>query len=185
MVQKKLIKNMWIKERWKRAGEYRDYYNKEHNTNLSKKEFFKNDNPLINSISKIKLSYEIKKNTINDSKQSKENYSFFAPQETYTIYAVKNPETLNSIETKVSDSIKSLFKGEQINYIEKKLEIRTQEINFRGSEEEKLKYNEIDINLIRNKDYYIKNNERLKLNLKKKVSGKTKFNQDYDLHIWG
>lgn len=166
-------RSQWTKNRWKVAGEQQVLYNEKFKSNISKKEFYKTDNPLTQQVVKYKVTFEMK--------NKETGYKFFIPQGSYTIYALKGVENIDKIKHTTKGAILDKFIGGQQIYIDKKLDVKVEEHKIRGLEEEPLKYDEVDYELLKFKNSYTLDRPKLEINKISKSKNKSIF--DYDLDI--
>lgn len=133
-------KSEWMKERWRRARTYKDWYiNTSGGEDISVKEFLKNDNPITKSIREVKLTYKMKYEKSN-------SYEFYIPQDTIRIYVLGEVNNIEGLNDYVKDAIAKKFKGGAYLWVRNHLDIEMNEL--RGIEYEDLDYNKINIDKI-------------------------------------
>ena len=159
----------WISQRWSTARQQQDLYNSRFGTDLSAKEFFKNENPLLRSLVKYKVTIEM--NYLG------EDYRFFLPQETYTIYSFESPESQRVIEENTKQAVSQIFKGKSIDWVYNRLDVTT-----RGMERSKIDYNEVNTIKLKSNTAYTEDMPKVEVS-KKKGQGKAQVNS-YNLDLW-
>ena len=161
-------RNSWIQERWATAREKQKFYNNNFNENRSVKEFFRNDNPLKDRVTKLDVTFQMQ--------ITGEGYEFFIPQETFSVYSFESPETRNSIEENTKQAISNIFRGRGQNIVYSKTDVVV-----RGVEKSQIAYNEVDYNRLKNSKSYYDNIPEVNV-VKKKGSSQNK--NQYKLDIW-
>lgn len=166
-------RSQWAKNRWKIAREQQSLYNEKYKSNTSSREFFKTKNVLTNNIVKYIVTYKM------DNKAK--DYEFFFPQGSYTIYSLKGLENENQLETNTKNSILSKFIGGQKKFIDDNVIVEVKEHTIRGVEEQPIKYDEVDYELLKFKNTYTNDNPKLEIVKTNKEGNKSIF--DYDLDV--
>jgi len=166
-------KSSWTKNRWRVAGEQQAFYKEKFGGDVSKREFFKTDNVLTRQIIKYKVTFEM---TNTETK-----YEFFIPQGSYTIYALKDIENENQIETSTRNAIIDKFEGGSRKYVSDRVKVTIDEKTIRGIEDEPLKYGEVDYELLKFKNSYTESTP--KMDLKKVKKQRTLFDGSYNLDL--
>ena len=166
----------WVKNRWKTARESQAYYNKENNSNLGVKEFFKKTNPLLSTFVKYEVSFAMS--------ITGEDYEFKIPQRVFNVYAKPSLETANKLKENTIASISKGFKGNGAGVVYNALlnDRDTYAKEVRGLEESKLTFEDlqnINLDTIKSESVYVESTPSYKVeNSKHNTSLK------YDLNLW-
>lgn len=170
--------NNFFKERWESARvQQKSYFELTGDDSISVKEFFKNENPMTEKIVKLEITFEMN--------YKGENYEFFIPQGSISVFALDSPEIMNMANENVKSSIASLFKGKAQNFIYNNTEINITKKDVRGVEKNKISsdtINEIDYDRIVNTGSYFEDKDKVVVG---KGINRNKANKNiYDLDLW-
>lgn len=172
----------WNKQRWAKAREYKDYYERTHpdSKDISVKEFYKNENPVLRDVVRYEVTYEMN--------YKGKGYEFYFPQETAIVYAFDNPENEKHLKENFNTAISDVFKGGARSWVSDKLDdtdgIKIKKSGtVRGVDTQKVNFNEVDIDQFKGENFYLKNTSRLNVN-KKNKGDQTPNKNTYTLDVW-
>ena len=168
-------KRLSRQERWKKAGEMQDFYNSTFNTNISKREFYKNDNPL----SRRLVRYDV---TLDMSMKGRNSeigeYEFYIPQNTYSIYSINDVQTEEHITETTKGATADLFRGKSKGQVYDKTNVKV----VRGVEKGGVAYNDIDVENIESNVQSSRIQHRIEVISKR--GGSVSSKKNYTLDIW-
>lgn len=163
------FKSSWVKQRWRTARRQQKLYNSRFGQNVGVKEFYRNDNPLTQSIQKYEVTIELK--YVGDG------YEFFIPQETFSVVSFDSPENQRIIEENTKQAVAQIFRGKAIGWVYDRLDVTA-----RGVEKTDISYDEIDTNRLKLGRSYTGNLPQVDVNKKSKGSKGNK--NQYQLDLW-
>ena len=159
----------WNKNRWREAREKKNFYSQKFGEDISTKEFYKNENPLLSKV----ITYEVS----IDMDYHGEGYEFFAPQETYKITSLVGFESKANIEEQTKLAVSEIFKGNARDWVYKNINVEA-----RGIERKEIKYNDETYKDLLNSKYSFKDLPKITFG-KGKNKGHSNKNS-YSLDLW-
>lgn len=166
-----------MKARWSEARNQQQFFNDRFGENRNVKDFWRAENPLTSKAVKYEITFKL------DYTSPDSGYEFFIPQESFTVYSLKNGETQSQIQEQVKQNISNIFRGKSVDWVYNKLDVKVLEsATIRGIEQEKLKYGEVQWSNLSVNGSYATNIPDVDVG-KGKSRSKANHNK-YDLNIW-
>lgn len=168
-------KKLTRQERWKKAGEMQDFYNSTFNTNYSKREFYKNDNPLSRRLVRFDVTFDM---SMKGKNSDIGEYEFYIPQNTYSIYSISDVESEEHITEATKSATADLFRGKSKGQVYDKTNVYV----VRGVETGKVNYKDIDVKTIESDMH--SNRVTKDIQVISKRGGSVSSKKNYRLDIW-
>ncbi len=165
-------------QRWEKAGQMQQFYNKHYGTDVSKSAFYKSDNPLTQKVVKYEITYGF--NHKGNSKRLGGSYEFYLEQQTEVVYALSDVETDEVIKEKIASSVSEKFKGGANNWFYSELMSGSNIEVVRVVERNDVEFKEIDTSKIAISHDQYSQNLSTKAKLHSVRNGKDK---PYDLDL--
>ena len=164
-------------DRWAKAREMQDFYNTIYNTNLNKKEFYKNENPLTRKLAKYDVTFGFNKKGKNSKIGS---YEFYVEQDSFSVYTLNDTETQNTLRENTMAEISNIFRGKSKSGVYNELDKTDNVKAIRGVEKTNMRYEDINIKEIENNAYSQSVTKNIKV---VSVRNGTKTVHDYNVTI--
>ncbi len=159
----------FTKKRWDKSRKLQKLHEEQTGEKIGLKSFYKNENPFTKEIYKYEVSFEMN--------YKGDDYEFFIPQESFTLFGYGAINNEDEIRSKVKDAIGSTFRGDSRAWVSERVEV-----NPRGFEKQRVAYDEINVNQLSRNNVYVENVPSFDVG-KGKTSGRANKN-NYKLDIW-
>jgi predicted dithiol-disulfide oxidoreductase (DUF899 family) len=163
------FKKGYTAKRWDRARGFQTLHKEKTGEKLPLKSFYKNDNAVTQETYSYEVTYAMD--------YTGEGYEFFIPQESFIVTGYGGNNSQDEIIQRVKEGVSNNFMGNSKEFVYNKTEVQ-----IRGTEKTKSKYNDIDFNQLGNNNIYTTNVSSFQVG--KGKSKQTANLNKYGLDVW-